>query len=263
MTLYDDAYTEYQNRINNNTFIYMGSTFYVYDFIYNPTYLALYDSACQDNAASSRCLVLPNIETPIASTSAAIISLLDIAYNLAQQINDGYLAITNQITASTITITSQIIPAWNTFDASYTNPRILSPTNQALASSIAAIPVAATRIQSTVSRTLNSPFQISTTIDAMVNYSVDISCTMNLTSGQSGTVALQICPTSGFSSGVQTISQGTNSNSGSLTIGLNLTQIGTAVLGGYVPKTYWAKLVTTNNIGTPTYTFKTGQETLF
>lgn len=262
MSLYDDALTEYMNRTSNNQFTYMGNPFYVYDFINNPAYLGLYDSACQDTAASFRALVLPNIETPLSSTSGGCLSLLDTAYNLAQQINDGYLAIVNQITVGTITLTAQIVPNWNTFDATYVNPRTIVPTNEALYNLILAIPIPPTRSWAYTSRSLNSAFQISVSQDCEVVYSVDISCTLSLTSGASGTVILETATNSGFTTGVHTIAQATNSNTGTLAIGLNLTQIGTAVLKGIIPTSNWVRLRTVNNTATPTFTYQAGQEVL-
>lgn len=119
------------------------------------------------------------------------------------------------------------------------------------------------RSQSSASRSLNSAFQVSATRDAQVIYSVDISCTSTLLGGQSGTVFLEICPTSGFSSGVQEIAEFTNSNSVSLAIAITVTQINTACLVCLdVPAGYFVRLRTNNNSGTPTFTYKAGQEVI-
>lgn len=109
-------------------------------------------------------------------------------------------------------------------------------------------------------RSLNSAFQISTMHEADVVYSVDISATLSLTTGQSGTVILETATNSGFTTGVQTLSRFTNGNSGTLAIGLGLTQIGTAVLSGKVPAGNYVRLRTVNNTGTPTYTYQSGIE---
>lgn len=119
------------------------------------------------------------------------------------------------------------------------------------------------RSQTSSTRSLNSAFQISTSSGVNVVYSIDISATLSLSGGQSGSVVLEIASDSGFTSNVQTLSQFTNSNSGTLTIGLNITQTNTAVLTGYIPTGYYARLRTINNTGSPTYTFKSGQELLF
>lgn len=118
------------------------------------------------------------------------------------------------------------------------------------------------RSQSAASRTLNSAFQPSATRDCQVTYSTDISCTSTLLGGQSGTVILEIATNAGFTTGVQTIAQFTNSNSVSLAIAITVVQINTACLSGYVPAGYYVRLRTVNNTGTPTFTYTAGQEVL-
>jgi hypothetical protein len=85
---------------------------------------------------------------------------------------------------------------------------------------------------------------------------------LTLSGGQTGTVSLQICPTSGFSSGVETVSTFVNGNTGTLTVGLNLTQIYTSALVGFVPAGYYVRLLTANTTGTPTFSYTSGQEVL-
>lgn len=118
------------------------------------------------------------------------------------------------------------------------------------------------RSQSSASRSLNSSFQINADRDCLVNYSVDISCAMSLTSGQNGTVFLEIASDSGFTTDVQEISRFTNGNTGVLTIGLSLTQNVTGTLTGYIPAGYYVRLRTSNNTGTPTFDYQSGQEVL-
>src|SRR4051812_13806506 len=48
------------------------------------------------------------------------------------------------------------------------------------------------RSQASASRSLNSPFQVSSSRDSLVIYSVDISCSLSLTTGQTGTLFLEI-----------------------------------------------------------------------
>lgn len=116
------------------------------------------------------------------------------------------------------------------------------------------------RVQTASTRSLNTAFQVNSTKDSFVNYSVDIAATISLTTGQSGTVFLEIASDSGFTTNVQTLGQFTNGNAGTLAVGLNLTQTNTACLSGYVPAAYYCRLRTTNNTGTPTFTYKNGQE---
>lgn len=124
------------------------------------------------------------------------------------------------------------------------------------------LPAATPPVQSSATRSLNSPFQLSTTRFALVFYSTDIACTSTLTGGQTGTVYLEICASSGFSSGVQTLSSFTNGNSVSLAIAITVVQTNTASLSGLVPPGYYARLRTANISGTPTFTYRVGQEVL-
>lgn len=121
---------------------------------------------------------------------------------------------------------------------------------------------AATRSFANPTRTLNSAFQISTTQDAIVNYTVDIAATISLTSGQAGTVTLQYADDSGFTTNVKTVQSSVNGNTGSLTLGLNLTQTATAALGGVIPTGKYVKIITANTTGTPTFTMRSAQEVL-
>lgn len=119
-----------------------------------------------------------------------------------------------------------------------------------------------TRSQSSASRSLNSAFQPSSTRDCLVNYSVDITTSITLTTGQSGTVFLEIASDSGFTTNVQELGRFLNGNTGTLTLGLSLTQSVTGTLSGYVPAGYYARLRTVNNTSTPTFTYRSGQEVL-
>lgn len=111
-------------------------------------------------------------------------------------------------------------------------------------------------------RSLNTAFQPSTTRNAFVTYAVDIAATLSLTSGQNGTVTLQYADDSGFTTNVKTVQSAANGNTGSLTIGLNLTQTATATVSGMIPANKYVKIITTNTTGTPTFTYRNGQEVL-
>lgn len=124
------------------------------------------------------------------------------------------------------------------------------------------IPSIVSRTFNFPSRSLNSAFQISSSQDALVSYAVDISCTMSLTSGQAGTVTLQYADDSGFTTNVKTVQGGQSGNTGTLTIGLALTQLGTIDLSGIIPAGKYVKLVTANSTGTPTFTYRSASETL-
>lgn len=121
---------------------------------------------------------------------------------------------------------------------------------------------ALSRSQVSVSRTLNSGFQISTTRDSLVSYSVDIATVLSLTTGQSGTVFLEMATDSLFTVNLQEVARFVNGNTGTLTIGLNLSQNVTGNIGGFIPSSYFCRLRTANNTGTPTFTYRSGQEVL-
>lgn len=90
-------------------------------------------------------------------------------------------------------------------------------------------------------RTLNTAFQPSATNDCIVIYYIQITSTLSLAGGQSGSVTLQTSPTNSV---YTTTGTNTNNNTGSLTIGLNASQVQTAAIISFVPKGYYAKLVT-------------------
>lgn len=112
------------------------------------------------------------------------------------------------------------------------------------------------------SRAVNTAYQPSTTRDTMVNASVSITSTISLTTGQTGTVSLQYADNSGFTTNLVTVQSFSNGNTGSLTIGLNLSQVATAALTGIVPAGKYYRLLTTNVTGTPTYGTPVVQEVL-
>lgn len=131
-----------------------------------------------------------------------------------------------------------------------------------LSSSTMGFANASNRSQSAASRSLNTVFQINSTRDSLSVYSVDIACTLSLSGGQNGTIFLEICPTSAFSTGIQELSRFSNANTGTLSLGLNIIQDITSTITGYVPAGYYVRLRTNNNSGTPTFTLTSGQETL-
>lgn len=111
-------------------------------------------------------------------------------------------------------------------------------------------------------RALNTCFQLSSTRDALVSYAVDIATSLSLTTGAQGTVYLRTYTNSGCTTGTQEVIRGTNGQTGTLTIGLALSQPVTAHLSGVVPAGTFVQLVTELNVGTPTFTARPGQEVL-
>lgn len=118
------------------------------------------------------------------------------------------------------------------------------------------------RSQASSSRSLNTCFQVSSTRDSLVNYSVDIATTLSLTGGQTGTVFLETYSNGSCTTGIQELSRSVNGNTGTLTIGLNITQNVTGGLNGFIPAGAYAQLRTANTVGTPTFNYRSGQEVL-
>lgn len=123
-----------------------------------------------------------------------------------------------------------------------------------------AIPAAPS--QSAQTRSLNSAFQISSTRPSLVTYSIRITTTASIGGNQDGDVILEIASDSGFTTNVQTLSITQNAQAISLAVVLNSVQTQTGVLSGFVPAGYYARLRTVNNTGTPTFTYRAGQEVL-
>lgn len=118
------------------------------------------------------------------------------------------------------------------------------------------------RVQVLANRSLNTPFQVSTSQDSIISYSVQIVSALSLLTGAVGTVFLEISPVSDFSSGVQAIANFTNGHTGNLSIGLSITHTGAGILTGFVPAAYYCRLRTLNVTGTPVFSYQNGQELL-
>lgn len=128
--------------------------------------------------------------------------------------------------------------------------------------SLATFPTTIARSFSYPTRAVNTCFQLSNVQDAEVRYNVDISTTLSLVTGQRGTVYLRHYTNNTCTLGAQDVDVATNGNTGSLTVGLNLTQTITAKLTGIIPAGKWVQIVTENTTGTPTFTARLGAETL-
>lgn len=113
-----------------------------------------------------------------------------------------------------------------------------------------------------VNRTLNTVFHIAWSSDAYANYSIDIACTLTITGGEEGTVYLEYADNEAFTTNVTEVSRTVNGNTGTLGIGLDITQNSTAQLSGMIPYGKYVKIRTQNNTGTPTFTYRSGQEAI-
>jgi hypothetical protein len=106
------------------------------------------------------------------------------------------------------------------------------------------------------SRSLNSTFQISTTQNANVVYGVDISVTSPLLAGAQGTVFLEYADDSAFTTNVKKVSSGTNSTAGVL----NLTNVGSVTLTGFIPASKYVRIRTQTVTGSPSFTIRAEQQ---
>src|SRR5262245_58649875 len=111
-----------------------------------------------------------------------------------------------------------------------------------------------------VSRSLNSAFLISQNQDSFVQYSVDISAQLTLSGGETGTVFLEYADDEAFTTNVIEVARGANGNTGTLSLGLSITQIVSAQVSGMIPYAKYTRLRTANTTGTPTFTYRSGQE---
>jgi len=107
------------------------------------------------------------------------------------------------------------------------------------------------------SRSLNSAFQVSTTKDAFVYYTVQISAAMTLGGGQTGTVFLETSPDNSVWTEAGRL---TNGNTGTLVIGVAITNNNVFQVSAFVPVSYYVRLRTT---GTATINYISGQEMTF
>lgn len=123
--------------------------------------------------------------------------------------------------------------------------------------------LAVTRTATAVTRGLNTCFQSSATLDTIASYYVEIAATINLTGSQTGTVTLETFTDSGCTTGTVELGRAVNGNSGTIVLGLALTQTYIGALSGVIPAGRWAKIRTANTTGTPTFTARPGQEFTF
>lgn len=120
----------------------------------------------------------------------------------------------------------------------------------------------ANRSQSSTTRSLNTIYQPSSSRDVFASYSVQITVTASITGGQNGDVILETASDSGFTANVQTVAIAGNGITYTLAIALQGVQPMTATVSGLIPAGYYARLRTVNNTGTPSFTYRAGQEIL-
>lgn len=124
-------------------------------------------------------------------------------------------------------------------------------------------PSPTTPSQAGMSRSLNSAFQISTTRGTLGIYSVQCTITASIAGGQNCDVIFEIASDSGFTTNVQTASICGDGQTYTLAVALQGVQPSTKVCVGFVPASYYARLRTVQNTGTPTFSYRAGQEVQF
>lgn len=110
-------------------------------------------------------------------------------------------------------------------------------------------------------RNFNQAYQISSTRPSFISVSPQIACALSLAGGQSGTATLEI--SANGTTGWVYIATLAGSNTGSLTLGLNTTQISGGQLITDLPSGYFWRLTTSNIAGTPTYVFNGGNFSIY
>jgi hypothetical protein len=107
-------------------------------------------------------------------------------------------------------------------------------------------------------RLFNTAYRMSTTNMVEVRLSAQVSCNLSLSGGQSGQIILEKSA-NGTSNWIQ-VGIIPASNTGTLTVGLNTTQISGGQISTTLPIGWYWRLRTNNITGTPTYTFFGGEK---
>lgn len=117
--------------------------------------------------------------------------------------------------------------------------------------------------QSSVTRTLNTIFQISPSRWSSAVYSVQCTITASIAGGQNCDVIFEIASDAAFTLNVQTVSICGDGQTYTLAIALQGVQPSTKACSGWVPAGYYSRLRTVQNTGSPSFSYRAGQETLF
>jgi hypothetical protein len=108
-------------------------------------------------------------------------------------------------------------------------------------------------------RSFSTAYQFTSRGD--ISISVSISCNLSLSGGQAGNIQLQVSPNG--TTGWVTYATLSASNTGTLTIGLNTTQVSGGQLTAPLQAGEYWRIISTNTTGTPTYTALAGFEKLY
>lgn len=121
---------------------------------------------------------------------------------------------------------------------------------------------AAARVKTSVTKPVGTCFQLSPTRDAWVTYNVEIASASNLVGGQRGTLYLETFTDSACTAGTEEVMRSTSGNTMGLGVSLGNTVYQTLNVNGWVFAGLYAKLRTVNDVSTPTFTPRPGQEVL-
>jgi len=117
-------------------------------------------------------------------------------------------------------------------------------------------------VASKVTRALNTPFQISTTRNALATYTVQMTVTASISGGQNGDVLLETADDSAFTANVETVNLTGFGLTYTLAVALQGVQPDKRSVMGAIAAGKWVRLRTVNNTGTPTFSYLGGQEIL-
>lgn len=116
---------------------------------------------------------------------------------------------------------------------------------------------------SSPTRSLNTAFQPSTTLDTVGLYSVSIASSLSLTAGQLGSIVLEYADDSSITVNVKTCATVSNGNTGLLSLGVSTLQTSGSVVSCVIPKSKYARLRVVNTTGSPTTSSIVTQEVQF
>lgn len=123
---------------------------------------------------------------------------------------------------------------------------------------IPAAPLA--RVFSTRTPALNTCYQLSAARDVQVSYSIDVTTTLTLLGGARGSVYLRTYADSACATGQQTLTSGSSGLPAALSVAVGLQNFGSVALLATVPAGLWVRIETVNDLNTPTFTARPGQE---
>lgn len=218
-----------------------------------PTTLAGYGiTDATSNARSAITLTTTGTSGAAAySSSTGVLNIPNYAITSGTVTSVGLISSDFSVSGSPVTTSGSITANLNTSGVTagtYTNVTV---NNKGIITSGTNI------IESLQTRAFTTAYQPSATRWTMATWSFQIDCNLSLTGGQEGTIQVQTSPDNATWTTKATLR---NSNTGTLTIGLNTTQKGGNPVTILVAPNYYVRAITTNVTGTPTFTFVSADE---